>query len=233
MTVGPTPGAPPPGPGPAFYDRDYFEGKTRQSPPHTRELIYPLAERTVAFLCRRCRPTRVLDIGCAKGFLVEAFRAWSVQAAFGMDVSLYAVSGAEAATRGRLFVADVLAGFPVRSASFDLVTALDLFEHLADPEPVLREIRRILSDEGVAYLKICHPRHPNVRRDPSHINVQPLSYWLRQFRRGGFGWKRLYESDFVASRRPREWMKAQVRRWREWAVVGTPADYKFLLWKSG
>lgn len=232
MMAGAAPHAPSPRTGPAFYNRDYFEGKIRQSPPHTRDLIYPLAERTAAFLCRRCRPTRILDIGCAKGFLVEAFVAWSVNATFGMDISRYAVSEGDAATRGRLLVADVLAGIPVRSASCDLVTAVDLFEHLADPGPALQEIRRVLNDDGVAYLKICHPRHPNVRRDPSHINVQPLPYWLREFRQLGFGWTRLYESDFTVARGIRARLKAQVRRWGEWAVVGTPADYKFLLRKT-
>jgi len=224
------PGSSPPT-GPAFYDREYFEGRTRQSPPHTRELIYPMAERTAAFLVRRCRPVRVLDIGCAKGFLVEAFRAHGVRSAFGIDVSLYAVSAGGAATSGGMVVGDVNAGIPLRSASFDLVAAVDLFEHLADPWPALREIRRILSELGVAYLKICHPRHPNARLDPSHVNVQPLSYWRREFRRTGFSWKRIYETDFVASRGPWEWFKAWVRRWREWAVIGTPADYKFFLRK--
>lgn len=227
----PTPSPPFPPPGPAFFDRDYFEGRTRESPPHTRELIYPLAERTAAFLSRRCRPGRVLDIGCAKGFLVEAFRNQGVDAAFGVDVSLYAVSEGGAATRGRLVVGDVQGGIPLRSASFDLVTAVDLFEHLATPGPVLREIGRVLSDTGMAYLKICHPRHPNARRDPSHINVQSLSYWRGEFRRARFGWRRLYETDFVASRGPWEWLKAWLRRWREWAAIGTPADYKFLLRK--
>lgn len=217
--------------GPAFYDRHYFEGRTRESPPHTRELIYPLAERTAAFLCRRCRPARVLDIGCAKGFLVEAFRNQGVDAAFGVDVSLYAVSAGGEETRGRLVVGDVHDGIPLRSASCDLVTAVDLFEHLAAPGPVLREIGRVLRDGGVAYLKICHPRHPNARRDPSHVNVQPIAYWRREFRRAGFGWTRRYETEFVAARGPWEWLKASGRRWREWAAIGTPADYKFLLRK--
>lgn len=217
--------------GPAFYDRNYFEGRARQSPPHTRDLIYPLAERTAAFLCRRGRPARVLDLGCAKGFLVEAFRAHGVAAAFGLDVSPYAVSAGGPATRGRLLVADVEAGIPLRSKSCDLVTGLDLFEHLPDPWPPLREIRRVLRDGGVAYLKICHPRHPNAQRDPSHVNVRRLGYWRRQFRQAGFAWTRLYESDFTVSPGLVGRLKSVLRRWREWAVIGTPADYKFLLRK--
>jgi len=214
-----------------FYDRDYFEGKTRQSPPHTRGLIYPLAERTAKFLYRRYKPLRILDIGCAKGYLVEAFQAQGVRAVWGVDVSLYAVSENDGDARRRLMVADVQGGLPLRSKSYDLVTALDLFEHLPAPRPVLREIRRVLTDTGMAYLKICHPRHPNAFRDPSHINVQPLAYWKRAFRQEGFAWQRVYESEFAPAQGVVSWLKALVRRWREWAVIGTPADYKFVLWK--
>jgi SAM-dependent methyltransferase len=214
-----------------FYDRDYFEGRTRQSPPHTRELVYPLAMRTARFLAQRVAPGRIIDLGCAKGFLVEAFRALGSQAAFGVDISLYAVSRADATIRSRLMVADVEAGLPLRTDSCDLVTAVDLFEHLAHPGPALLEIRRVLRSHGVAYLKICHPRHPNAQRDPSHVSVRPLARWQREFSCAGFAWTRLYEAEFVPSPgllgRPRRcW-----RRWREWAVIGTPADYKFLLRK--
>jgi SAM-dependent methyltransferase len=214
-----------------FYDRDYFEGKTRQSPPHTRGLIYPMAERTAQFLCRRCKSARILDIGCAKGYLVEAFQAQGICAVWGVDVSLYAVSENDGEARRRLMVADVQTGLPLRATSCDLVTALDLFEHLADPRPVLQEIRRVLTDTGMAYLKICHPRHPNAHRDPTHVNVQPLPYWRRQFRLAGFAWRRVYESEFVPAQGIAEQVKALIRRWREWAVIGTPADYKFILWK--
>ncbi len=215
-----------------FYDRDYFEGKTRQSPPHTRGWIYPLAERTARFLCRRCKPARILDIGCAKGYLVEAFQAQGVHTVWGVDISLYAVSANDGDAQRRLMVADVQAGLPLRSAFCDLVTALDLFEHLADPKPVLKEIRRVLIDTGRAYLKICHPRHPNAHRDPSHVNVQSLAYWKQAFRQEGFVWRRVYESEFAVEQGMVARLKALVRRWREWAVIGTPADYKFILWKQ-
>ena len=215
-----------------YYDRDYFEAKTRESLPHTREIIYPNCKRTARFLCRRYAPQRVLDIGCAKGFLVEAFQAQGVTAAFGLDISLYAISEGSPTTGSRLLVADAQSGLPIRSGSFDVITALDLFEHLSDPGSTLSEIRRVLSSHGVAYLKICHPAHPNARRDPSHVNVQPLSYWRQAFRRAEFKWRRIYEAEFTVSATWWDCLKALVRRWREWAVIGTPADYKFFLKKQ-
>jgi SAM-dependent methyltransferase len=213
-----------------FYDQDYFEARSRQSVRHTHDIIYPLAERTARFLCRRLQPRCVMDIGCAKGFLVEAFRAVGVPAVFGADISLYAISEGTAAVRGRIMVADIQTGIPLRSASCDLVTAIDLFEHLPSPEPALCEIGRVLRSNGVAYLKICHPKHPNTHRDPSHVNVQPLRYWRQAFWRAGFQSERLFEAEFAPDQEGfLGRLKAWVRRWREWAVIGTPADYKFLL----
>lgn len=214
-----------------FYDRNYYEACTRQSLPHSREVIYPLAERTARLLSHRLRPSRVVDIGCAKGFLVEAFRNLGIPSAVGADISLYAVSNGEVTVRRRLMVANAQAGLPLRSACCDLVTAVDLFEHLADPTPVLVEIGRVLCPDGAAYLKICHPSHPNAVRDPSHVNVQALAYWRRAFSLANFTYERLYEAEFTPTAGPLGWLKRWVRRWREWAAIGTPADYKFLLRK--
>jgi SAM-dependent methyltransferase len=214
-----------------LYDREYFEGGTRQSPPHTRELIYPWAARTGRFLCRHVIASRSLDLGCAKGYLVEALSASGIPHSFGLDVSPYATACAEGTVRGRILVGDAVAGLPFRDGTLDLVTALDLFEHLADPLPVLIEIHRILASEGRAYLKICHPDHPNATRDPTHINVQPLGYWTGLFIQAGFRFRRCYETELNGERGLSERAKNLFRLVREWAAVGTPADYKFMLWK--
>ncbi len=90
-----------------FYDHDYFEGRTRQSPPHTRALIYPIAVRTARFLCRPRKPWRVVDIGCAKGYLLAAFNEEGVSLVIGLDISLYALAHSDEAARGRVLLADL------------------------------------------------------------------------------------------------------------------------------
>ncbi len=215
-----------------FYDKDYFEGRTRESPPHTRELIYPWALRTAQFLYGKFHPQTVLDIGCAKGFLAEAFLAQGIPTVWGVDISWYALTQCETKARGRLFVANAQMGLPVLSGSCDLVTALDLFEHLQDPGKLLREIHRVLSNKGVAYLKICHPEHPNALKDPTHVNVRQLKYWKEQFEINGLQSQRIYESELTVEESWADSLKRLIRRFREWAVIGTPADFKFLIWKS-
>ena len=50
------------------------------------EFFGTIADQVVAEI----KPRRVLDVGCAKGFLVEALRDRGVEA-FGIDVSEYAI----------------------------------------------------------------------------------------------------------------------------------------------
>ena len=75
-----------------LYDRDYYE--TSLGPiPYDRqhgewmEFFGSIADRVVAEI----RPKNTLDVGCAKGFLVEALRDRGVEA-FGIDISEFAIS---------------------------------------------------------------------------------------------------------------------------------------------
>lgn len=215
-----------------FYNKDYFEGVSRQSPPHTKERMYPEALRTAEFLFRQYHPFRVLDIGCAKGYLAEAFLASGVPIVCGIDISLYAVGKSDSGVMGKLVVADVQEAIPITSNSCDLITSLDVFEHLPNPGHLLQEIRRVLTNHGCAFLKICHPRHPNATRDPSHINVQALPYWKRAFEVNGLKYQRIYESELTPGTGVGYRIRSLVRLFREWAVIGNPADYKFVVWKA-
>ena len=92
----------------------------------------------------------MLDIGCGPGlFLHEAKkRGWDVQ---GVDLSGWARKYA-----GQNFGIEVFQGtlqdarFPDRS--FDVVVMNDVIEHLEDPKSVLREIQRVLKNDGILYI---------------------------------------------------------------------------------
>jgi SAM-dependent methyltransferase len=90
---------------------------------------------------------RLLDIGCASGTLLWLAREQG-----------FSVQGVEVGRRSADFVRNVLgievfcgqveaAHFPDRS--FDVVTMIHALEHVPDPRPVVREIRRILREDGV------------------------------------------------------------------------------------
>jgi hypothetical protein len=105
-----------------------------------------------AYALWRCfSPHESLDVGCAQGFVVEALRELGVHA-HGVDVSPWAVEHAAPGAQGHVRVADLLVGLPFKKHRFELVSALEVLEHLP-PEAVpraLREIARVTSGHVVA-----------------------------------------------------------------------------------
>jgi len=86
---------------------------------------------------------RVLDVGCAKGFLVKDLLVEGIDA-YGIDVSEYGVMNCEPEVVGRLSVgtAEKLV-FPDKS--FDVVLAINVLHNLKRPELIvaLREMERV------------------------------------------------------------------------------------------
>lgn len=103
-----------------------------------------------AFAARFAAGSDVLDVGCGTGYgSTELARA--ARRVTGLDVSAEAVGYAR--SRYSLptvrFVRGSGAELPFRAGAFQLVTAFEVIEHLADWREAIREAARVLSDDGV------------------------------------------------------------------------------------
>jgi SAM-dependent methyltransferase len=111
-----------------------------------RQIISGFIERICEGLTRR---PRILDVGCGTGANLEMLANFGD--AEGVDVSTEALSFCK--QRGlqsvRLGEAEKL---PYPDQTFDLVTGLDVVEHLDDDLAGLREMRRVLKPGGRALL---------------------------------------------------------------------------------
>jgi SAM-dependent methyltransferase len=112
--------------------------------------------RIIADVVRRAfRPPRqdprVLDLGCGPGNLLDDLAPHG--AVFGADYSADALGFCAARGFRRLFRAD-FHELPLRSESFDLVTAIDVIEHLADDRRAVRELYRVLRPSGLLVLSV-------------------------------------------------------------------------------
>ena len=92
--------------------------------------------------------SRVLDIGCAKGFLVSDLVNQGIDA-YGIDVSQYAVSCGESQIQGRLCVASA-DHIPFPDHSFDAVLSINTAHNLPYLQCMasLREMERLAPGKG-------------------------------------------------------------------------------------
>lgn len=98
---------------------------------------------------------RVLDVGCAKGFLVKDFmKACPGLEAFGLDISEYAMMHCEPEVVGRLHLGN-MKKLPFPDDSFDAVVCINTAHNLERAECIqaIREIERVARD-GKAYIQV-------------------------------------------------------------------------------
>lgn len=96
------------------------------------------------------REKRLLDLGCDDGvWTAELARVLRAKSAYGVEI--VAEAAATARRRGiRVSVADLNTALPFRSASFDLIHANQVIEHVSDIDIFVSEIRRLLRPGGAA-----------------------------------------------------------------------------------
>lgn len=143
-----------------------------------------LAARLAAVVAREARPGDVLlDVGCGYGAFVLACRAQGLDAR-GFELAPFEVAIARRRLRrqeadadaGTVFHQGSAERLPFDDAQFDIVTLLNVLEHVPDERPVLDEAMRVLRPGG-KLLVIC-PNYATLRQE-AHYHVP----WLPLFPR--------------------------------------------------
>jgi len=130
------------------------------------------------------RPIRHLDIGCGLGDFVAFTSLIPGFVTHGTDVSEHAIAVAKQKTpRADLRTASADAQ-PWEPKSFDLITILDVLEHLANPDMVIRAAATMLDDGGIfmaalpVYDGASGPVIKLLDRDVTHIHRWDRSAWI-------------------------------------------------------
>jgi SAM-dependent methyltransferase len=158
-----------------------------------QEFIFGAEDRAALFALLVGGPgLSVLDLGCRTGALTQHYATGN--AVVGVDVDRSALEQATARLAIETVWADVEDELPFPDASFDVVVAGELLEHLAEPASAVAHIRRVLKPGGrfvgsvpnafrlKSRLRFAAGRHPET--DPTHLQLftpTALARLLRDF----------------------------------------------------
>ncbi len=100
------------------------------------------------------RDKRVLDLGCAGGFMAEALHDRGARV-HGIDPAARAVAAAlahaEETGREIAYAVGVGEALPYEDGAFDAVVSVDVLEHVADLPRVIGEVSRVLAPGGLFF----------------------------------------------------------------------------------
>jgi len=171
------------------YDADYYASHCgvpyTWDNPWWPEFFGRIADALVASI----GPRSVLDAGCALGFLVSALRARGVDA-HGVDLSEFAIESVPTDLRPFCRVGSLTEPF---DREYDAVVCIEVLEHLlpAEAEPA---IENICAHTGT----VLFSSTPTDLTEPTHLNVQPPSYWSALFADRGFFRDTTFDAGVVA-----------------------------------
>lgn len=131
---------------------------------HWRGFFAAVADKLIA----RYQPTKVLDAGCAWGFLVRALRERGVEA-YGVDISPYAIAQVPEEVKPYCWEGSLLDPLPDR---YDLVVCVEVIEHLTPADGAAA-----LANLCAATDRLVLTSTPDDYAEATHLNVQQPDYW--------------------------------------------------------
>ena len=138
---------------------------------------------------------RVLDIGCAGGYLGE------ILAEHGFSVTGIDLPGTAHPAGIHFVAADLDGGLPALEGCFDYILCADVLEHLREPAGLLRECRERLAPGGALIASLPNsghayfrwhvlmgrfPQHDRGLFDRTHLRFCTWHGWVELLARAGF-----------------------------------------------
>ena len=107
---------------------------------------------TIALNLVTSKDCMILDIGCGSGLMLNSLEKIGVTS--GMDMSDEAISFSQEIFSGTIKKGSLPSNVPYADDQFDLITALDVIEHIDDDQASLEKIRGLLKKNGKCILTV-------------------------------------------------------------------------------
>ncbi len=158
---------------PAFDYEDYYEGHDNSTPEFAARRLDEIVKSFESFR----QNNRLLDVGCGAGSMLEAGlkNNWRAE---GIEVSKSGVDYLQSKGFKVFFGFLQDAKFP--DNHFDVITAVEILEHIPEPQNILKEIARILRPGGIFWATTPHSKGASARllgtrwstiAPPEHIHL--------------------------------------------------------------
>ena len=172
-------------------------------------------ERTLDGLLDQAAPSSLLDVGCGEGVLVHRWAARLPQARMvGIDLEEESIQAgwAQRAAPNLEYQVMHAENLPFTENEFDLASAIEVLEHVPDPEHTVAEMARCAG----SHLLVSVPREPLWRM----LNMARGAYWrdlgntpghLNHWSRRSFESLLARHGEIAAVRTPFPWTMLLVR----------------------
>jgi len=152
-----------------LHERDWREKKTDYAA-FAGQARFP----TLVQMILEIKPQTLLDIGCGSGYLAFLLKREMPELhVHGIDISAAALNQAQALDARYMMDLD-REPIPEPDGSFDVVVCSEVLEHLYTPEVVLREIGRVLKQDGTVLITVPNFGYWRYRRDALLGKVPPI-----------------------------------------------------------
>jgi ubiquinone/menaquinone biosynthesis C-methylase UbiE len=231
----------------SFYDEYHKKHVVREDNPALLKWVREVSLKYFRVLDPK-PGTRFLDLSCGQGHFLKNVSDFGPELELhGLDHSPVAVNEARAtATKAKIVVGDALkTGYPAKH--FDTVTCLGALEHYPDSQLGLREIHRILKDEGTAmvyvpnlfflgyiYLVWKSGETPHEAGQNEYEHFETRQGWVDMMHAEGFEvLQTINSNDMMATERVPAWMRISFNLFiRPWVPTNLSYCWAFILRKD-
>jgi len=167
------------------YDKNYFKTINYTDYLFRRDRYLQLAKEIHTLVGDKLRlidkKSKIMDYGCAVGFLMEGFKQLKYHRIYGYDISEWAVKQAESKS---LHILKSL-----NKRTFNMIICLDVLEHMTD-----RQIHKVFKNYESDIIIVRIPCSSDGKkfildisdRDTTHINHKTKDGWIKMIHKFGY-----------------------------------------------